>query len=162
MASTGECPSVCTVGGPTTPASTAADSMSRTSCSTPGPSLMAAGEDSARKIIQDECWTSGPLSQGSCTMWKKALPVLLRSSRGRGKDSSHELSPFRQVNIGRSSCLESKCALYFAVRRSDMAMRVVCVVVGRRCPQHHGQHETPHYAEERERQFVCPLMLVGW
>jgi hypothetical protein len=39
-------------------------------------------------------------------------------------------------------------------------MRVVCVVVGRRRPQHRGQSETPHCAEERERQFVCSLMLV--
>lgn len=29
-------------------------------------------------------------------------------------------------------------------------MRVAYVVVGRRRPQHHDQHETPHYAEERE------------
>ena len=75
------------------------------------------------------------MSQGSCTIWKYALPVLWRSAKGRGKDKSHELSPFSDVKMGRSFCLESKCVLYLAPRLAVIAMKAVCINVKRRRSQ---------------------------
>lgn len=113
----------------TIPAAKAAVSISYASSSTPSPLVTAGADESDRWTSHDEILTSGPFSQGSWTMWEYALPKSLRSDSGRGKDRSHELSPLRDVSIGRRSCCVSKWALYLKMRSFTMFVVVTKAIV---------------------------------
>ena len=51
--------------------------------------------------------------------------MLLRSATDRGNDRSQELSPFSDVNMGRISCSELKCALSLSCRSMVILIEVV-------------------------------------